>query len=182
MSGSCCYLAEHVHKVLEYVFLEVYNKFPDRQDRLVNVGDATPTSGSCSGHPGTSHSGLKALDLDYYTHETNVTQYGIVPTIIWDNNGLLVDVFDWERNYLLWEHIYSIFPESLGTVDRRIREYMLPLVASNFGLDAYEEFRTHIQGDDPEHYNHHLHIHFRVLSASAEQSLGDEINYNYVVE
>lgn len=160
----------------------MYNKFPSRQDRLISIGDATPAKGSCSGHPGSSHGSLKAMDFSYYTHETNETQWGDNVTTIWGTDGILEYVFDWERNYLLWKHIYSIFPESRGTVDRRIKEYMSPLIASKYGTKAYSLFQSHILGDDPENYNHHLHIHFKILTQSAEYSLEDIINYDYVVK
>jgi hypothetical protein len=158
----CRFLKGNYVPVLDYIIKTVYFDFPDRNDRRLNIGDATPISGPCSGHPGGSHQGLRSVDFDYYTlGENNVTQYKPEcieeKTIIWDDDTLIN--FDWERNYILWKRIKEAFPDVRILTDIIILQYMLEMISKHYGYEESINFDRYVSGNSHGMYNHHTHVH-----------------------
>lgn len=166
------------------LILDTYLRFPDRKDRLLNIGDCTPISGPCTDikgkltHPGGSHAGMDSVDLDYFTFNTNVTQYrsglrDIDTSYLWKvgneyNKGpsavLDTKTFDWMRNFYLWRHIYKTFPECHAYIDARIGDYMKSRIIDIFGYSEYIEFSKYISAGEIDRYHHDTHIHFTLYA------------------
>lgn len=162
-----CQLLKNKHKIsIDRAFKQVRIEFPDRKDLLGNIGDMSSVQG-CPGHPGNSHRLSNGIDLDYFTFNTNVTQYknnvGREVTNIWlpsrsKTSVLDINIFDWERNARLWELIYEMTPDVKATVDERIYKYIF----SKLDKDRTKKFQYFLRPDDPMHYNHDIHIHFNL--------------------
>lgn len=164
-------------KIIELIAMEIYHKFPDRQDRRLSIGDNTPRSGACAGHPGNSHAGCCTMDINYYTlGPTNSTHarpgkkgdacYEL--TAIWkgdgwignDPNNLLEDVFDWERNYYFIEKVKDFFPACYFMTNTYIKEYIMSEVKQKYGYDVAKKFSNKV-GEDTNplwKHSHHCHI------------------------
>lgn len=163
---SCCYLYATIHNVVELVAQQIYHAFPDRNDRRLVVGDATPWNKhvSCPNHPGDSHMGWENFDLDYYTFQTNSTQYGDDKTDIWNRLGyeLKEDVFDWERNFWCY-FLLKRYMNARIRVNWEIREFIADNVRREYGSDMYREFTKEIipkyPQDEGTAFNHHIHAH-----------------------
>jgi len=166
-ADSCGYLRQNHRLILDMVAAYIYYKFPDRQDRKLCLGDCTPITGSAPGHPGGSHSGCKAFDANYYTYQTNFTQYkeskDSVTTKIWEEVGgrweLKIDIFDWERNYLFFKIMHSFIPDMKFMVDRDIVKYMIEMIKIDYSREAATDFSRYVQGDKHPTYNHDIHSH-----------------------
>ncbi|MCK4528369.1 hypothetical protein KAW18_13430 [candidate division WOR-3 bacterium] len=158
-------------KIIELVAKEIYHQFPDRIDRRLSIGDCTPSVGSCSGHPGGSHSGCNVLDINYYTKGlNNTTHYRPGKkensinkvTKIWKGNTLLTEVFDWERTYFFMKRLFDIY-SIVGNTKTQIRvnttilNCMKNKVKEKYGYKAF--YGDHITGDSIERYNHDIHAH-----------------------
>ena len=161
-NGRCDTLIKNVLEVINLAALEIYLQYPDRNDRKLNIGDATPVDGSnCPGHPPGSHQNSSAVDLDYYTFATNVTQYRdsvIEKTKIWED-GNLTEIFDWERNYQLWRLLQKMLP-GLGIATHIvIKEYMGSQIKAVYGVKEQELFNLYVQGDENPAYHHDTHAH-----------------------
>lgn len=183
---NCSYMMWDHMKIVEFIAMEIYNKFPDRQDRRLCIGDNTPMSGACDGHPGSSHAGCCVMDTNYYTlGKNNTTQYRpgkkgdacYELTYIWDEsngwpgndpNKLLKDVFDWERNYYFVKRLKDFFPKTNLITNSVIRNYIMDEVKKKYGQNAATEFFKSMGSDLNPVYKHSHHFHM---------SLGDEIIY-----
>jgi hypothetical protein len=166
---ECQYSKKRVIDGVEYVAQKLFYQFPDRQDKQLWVGDASPSlfttcincrlyNNVCSGHPGTSHGHKKEIDINYFTlAESNATQYrptGVPPIIIWKSLTPMVldtSVFDWERNFYFLKYSIDIFPNSHFTLQEDILKYML----SKTGIP----FIGQLSVDTGTVYQHHTHIH-----------------------
>lgn len=148
-SSFCPYLFKRDYNVLSRVAQSLYNEYPYRNDRILVVGDASTTGTTqCQGHPGASHSKCNAVDLDYYTYDTNSTQYGDNKTIIW-NGGELSPIFDVERNAEICLRIKSLVPSCTISTNEDIKEKLI----------EYNNTLTWVHGDPGTTYNHHTHFH-----------------------
>lgn len=160
---GCRYIYHQYLIDLDRASFLIFLEFADRADRRVNFGDASPLNGNCPGHPGSSHGKKKSIDIDYYTFESNRTQYRkqtLGPlTPIWKDNELLAGVFDWERNYFFWRYLWRMDDSFRGSIDERIKKYMKSLIVKKYGVKAGAEFHRHIGGGAPGAYNHDTHIH-----------------------
>jgi hypothetical protein len=149
-------------RIIDLIAKTIYYDFPNRLDRRLNIGDCTPTIGGCDGHPGSSHAGLRTMDVDYYTlGESNVTQYKpecAEKTRIWSDFYKLIN-FDWERNYIFWKRIKEAFPNAKVNTDKRILSYMKEKVRKKYGADSVHKLIRFVYGDGENQYNHHIHAH-----------------------
>lgn len=150
-SSICSYITKEAYRAVGKVALTIYNDYPYRNDRVFILGDAS-TSGyaECDGHPGGSHSNSSGLDTDYYTFDTNSTQYGDNKTVIWSDE--LLDVFDVERNAEFALRMKSMMEDiSISTnVDIRAK------------LIEYDASLSWVHGDSGTTYNHHKHYHLKL--------------------
>jgi len=158
------------------VAMSIYYDYPDRSDRRLHIGDACPPTGACTGHPGSSHAGCKAMDTDYYTWgPNNTTQYrptGNVSdelrtiTKIWNDvcSDLKTDVFDWERNYILLVRLRDVFPRGQFSTQNILKDYMVAEAEKKFGRrdDKLEVFKRRVGVDLGNKYNHHTHFHLNL--------------------
>jgi hypothetical protein len=174
-------------KIIEFVAMEIYHKFPNRQDRRLSIGDNTPASGDCAGHPSSSHSGCCVMDTNYYTlGKTNTTQYRPGTsgdachelTYIWNESDcdwpgndpwrLLKNVFDWERNYYLIKRLKDFFPDGKFRISDVLKNYIASEVKKKYGYASEREFVGLVSGDDSPEWRHSHHAHFY---------LGDKIDW-----
>lgn len=169
--NACSYMFSTHMKIIELVAKEIYHQFPDRIDRRLSIGDCTPKSGPCDGHPGNSHCGGTVLDINYYTKgSNNTTHYRPGEkkdpinkvTKIWDGNKLLTEIFDWERNYFFMKRLFNIY-SIIGVTKMQIRvntsilNCMKTKVEDKYGYKAF--FGDPISGDTISSYCHNLHAH-----------------------
>jgi hypothetical protein len=163
-------------RIVELIAMEIYHKFPDRKDRRLSIGDNTPQTGNCSGHPSGSHSGCDVMDINYYTlGETNTTHYRPGNSgdacnkliSIWRGDGwvgnnpdnLLIDLFDWERNYVIIKRIAELFPDSYFMINTCIGNYIYSKVKNLYGYNEAIKFINRVNTDNIPTYNHHIHCH-----------------------
>ena len=173
-------------KVMEVIFESIYHQFPDRPDRRASIGDNCPRSGSCSGHPLGTHSNCLTLDMNYFTHgPNNTTQYrpGTKDdpihnvTRVWDgNHNLKKDVFDWERNYILFKRILEVMGNSAGKqiiINSVMKYYIYTEVMIKYGYGLAQDFNTNVGGDSSWNLNHQTHAHI---------NLGNNLNWNINID
>ena len=149
---SCCNLyEEHIHAV-ERVALDIYNDYPDRNSRVVNIGDACPIVGNCPNHPPGSHAGLYSFDVDYYTFKTNSTQYARPVDSMWLDAGMTLreGVFDVERNGEFLLRLMKIYPKLHARTNEVLR---------NLLFEYSSDLNGHLTGDIGATYNHYTHFH-----------------------
>lgn len=162
-SPTCSYLRSSTKSLLENLAHYIHNKFPDRPDRRLWVGDACPSSGNCSGHPGGSHSGGRKCDINYYTHDnTNCTQYGamkgmkVVP--VCDGNTVTKH-FDWERNYYFIKKLYEMTNNRRSRTCDAIKEHITKQLKTNDEKNSWFKMLT---SDPGSKYMHNMHYHLEL--------------------
>jgi len=185
----CPYIERDVWMALELASRIIYEKFPDRPDRTMWLGDACPYTGGCGGcsswrenggrcggHPHGSHSYRRSIDLNYYTLVGfdrdkglwgNITQYapkGLSTTHIWANNNpgemrLKPGVFDAERNY----HFAVTLKKILG-IDPAVNYGTQDILKAEMvkyakTRDEMIFFNHRCSETTGLTYNHHTHVH-----------------------
>ena len=153
----------------------VYHDFPDRPagTRALVIGDNSPLTGDCPGHPPGSHAGWKVLDVGYYTlGANNYTQRYLSPeeeqwTCLWLDEDVwrVLDegLFDWERNYIFICRLIQVF--TAGNIGPKImmweglKRYMLDKIREKYGQAAWACFWGSVLGDENATWNHHSHMH-----------------------
>jgi len=162
-AGYCPYmLADHA-QVLAWIARVIYHRFPDRLDRRLWIGDCTPWTGNCPGHPDGTHSNNRSLDLNYYTfednHATHFTEdYSRNLLWIWDRTDhdrvgyaeTLLPIFDAQRNFECWKLIAEAFPQCRIMTNTALYEAMRSCAG------ALPQQVSHTEG---RLWNHHLHVH-----------------------
>lgn len=131
---ACHYLKRNYWKILDLIALKIYLHFPERMDRQLIVGDATPLAGSCPGHEKGTHKNGSSIDLNYYTYICNTTKFARngQQTPIWDSNGnLMKNAFDGERCGILWASLAKAIPGIKIIVSSKIYNYMSGLYKAN---------------------------------------------------
>ena len=134
-------------QAVQLAAIKTYFQFADRKDRALGVMDGCPLIGDApTGHPSGAHSASHgaALDVSYYTMNSNNTQIGQNPETIF-SNGNLNSNFDLKRNARFFELISEYLPEVMIMVDERI--------ARALGFPSY------LQGDSVPSYKHDQHAH-----------------------
>jgi len=152
--GGCPYSRNNAAWVLQHVFREVAEKYPDRSDSRISVLDASKGGSTpCPGHP-VGHTHCADIDLQYLTlGENNYTQWapsGESITDILTNANALNDLFDVERVHFLFERIIHYFPHCLINVDELILAALPPLPAGS------------VVGDNEPSYMHKFHAHIHL--------------------
>lgn len=149
---------------MELAAAAVYYRFPDRPDRRLFLGDASNPFTVCHGHPGTSHGPCgDAIDFNYYTFaQNNATHYGHPHVELFDGDQLIVEIFDWQRNYWLWRCLKQAFPCAYFSISQSIFDHMYPQVDRAYGASAAREFDA-MTGKDPGcDYFHCIHVHCKL--------------------
>ena len=97
------------------------------------------------------------FDVNYYTFETNITQYGqyfdgVTYTEMWDDPGVKLkkDVFDVERNARFIHELYNLFPNMNAVTNDVLYELLVEEDEGLFGVLSYSVGTKH---------NHHTHFH-----------------------
>jgi len=151
--------------------LDIFNFYPDRPDRRLAIGDASPYFGQCEGHPPGCHCNRRDVDFCYYTKgETNWTQRYYTPadskmTPIWKyrtgylgrEKGFLDKIFDWERNYHLMISCKR-FGARVITQDV-IKAHIIKNLKRLGRHEDANEFHLDISSDPLTTYHHFEHIH-----------------------
>ena len=159
--GKCNWLYSRASIILQEIFKAIQFRYYYRPDPRIAVLDAsTRTSVKCAGHP-VGHTNGSNIDICYYTlADSNITQPNYINKphiVIWDDNDELdTDVFDVDRNGLLFDLILNgkdykgdlLFPQAVIEVDERIAA-------------LYPDMN--LRGDPPRQYLHHLHMHLGSL-------------------
>ncbi len=153
---NCTHVYARAKTALKYAAMEVYNKFPDAQDRVLTLGDSSGKNCNCPNHPMGSHASMSAIDVDYYTTLTNHTQYARPRTKMWSTDGitLIPNVFDAERNACFLNAIRSFLPKAKARTNIVLLRELLK-VDSTLG--------KMINGADfGGTYYHHIHFHIEL--------------------
>jgi hypothetical protein len=174
------YAMEQTVKVMEVLALRMWQKFPNRLDRKLGIGDGCASNGGTGDvKQHTSHAGGWRNDLNYYTLKKNTTQY--VPSnlntnwrtekglsklrvdqeMIWSNplegKGLL-PVFDAERNLTLCSWIIDIFSYCEILVSSGIYN-ALKIKVLDVEWFNWRNFEKNIRDTGRTQWDHHLHMH-----------------------
>jgi hypothetical protein len=148
---ECSMVYNDVKNIIELFAWQSYSLWPDRYDRLINIGDSGSLT-TCQGHDG-AHDGLEAIDFDYFTYITNVTQYGDNPTSIWKNGEVDLDVFDAERTAWWWAKCKKAFPRGQVISHSKIIAAIKKLQPT-----IYEEIKYYLQAYNGGKHAYHWHL------------------------
>jgi hypothetical protein len=145
----------------------------------------------CKGHPGGTHADGFTFDHNYYTHGRNFTQYrplGMAgaPETMWKNlvckkadvawyDGTLdTKVFNWQRNWLFWKKLLTIFSKKPDYAEHINRSYSLVIMVHERIKDYVV---SRLTGEDKilalklqgfGMYNHHIHAHIQLVDIDWE--------------
>lgn len=158
-------------RYLEYPNMDKVCKVLKEFDKLYGngyypvIGDCVPNDPTITipGHPAGSHR-RNAMDMNYIVKSSpNYTQYmsgdGAKRVIIWNKDKTLkVSVFDGIRTGRFISMMIKTFPNAKVWVDERIFVHLLNV----FFFGEYEGYLKRIEPDEPEHNNHHLHMHWKL--------------------
>jgi len=161
--SNCKFFNLTTLRIIQYVAHEIYEKFPDRPDRTLWVGDGCPITGNCSGHPGSSHSGLTKCDVNYYVlNGLNSTQYGLTSEIKYNgvSDGTTVfDNFDWERNYYLIKRLNELTNNRRSRTCNVIKKFIANKIKD---IKLKDQWYKMLESDLGSKYNHHMHYHLEL--------------------
>ncbi len=173
---NCKYFNKEFSDIIEHIGRAVFCRYSIRAAKKLEVIDGSPQSDSdCPEHPAGSHRFGDAADFHYFTHgATNHTQRGTPLIPIW-TNGLLNSNFDKERNADFLLMLCRIFPVAHIAIDQRIKDSLAIQAWGMYGESARQIILARVQGDAPELYNHHLHMHVNYTGDS-----GGVPGYGYI--
>jgi hypothetical protein len=179
---SCKYLNKEFMDILEHISRWLDFKYPLRVARKAEVIDASPPSDTdCPEHPAGSHRFGDAIDVHYFTHAaTNHTQRGTPLISIW-SNGVLNNMFDRERNTDFMLEFLRLFPKGRVSVDTRIKDTIATTAWLMYDNEARETIISRVQGDAPEQYFHHLHMHCNYTGDSGGAVVQGGINWEAII-
>lgn len=155
---ECQFIYAGAAQILKYAAMDTFNAFPDRNDKTLRLGDCSGNYADCPNHPAGTHASLHAVDVDYFTFETNCTQYCRPSVDIWEEGQsgyvLRQNVFDAERNAYFIRALSNLSP------DMKMR-------TNNVILEALKEFDPTIGelvsgADAGVQYSHHTHFHIDI--------------------
>lgn len=174
---DCKRINSLIYQTLVLVSFAIFDKFRGKGSRDLILGDASPQTGGCQGHPHGSHDDKMTIDLNFYTNcENNYTHYypkksGKMLKESMIEKTQISEHFNQERNFYFFRIISEIFPGSIIMVHKNIENAYSNYIKNFIG---YEGPRGRIQGDTTREYNHDKHIH--ISFSSDEKRI---INPNY---
>lgn len=136
--------------------MDVFNKFPNANDRKLSLGDSNGYKCNCPNHPNQSHASMSAIDVDYYTTNMNHTQYAKPIVNMWEVPGikLIPGIFDVQRNAHFLQTLRNNLPEATFRTNNLLLAEMLKIDPSISSMCSGIDF-----GID---YNHYTHFHIDI--------------------